>query len=65
MYGATVTVVLALTVPELFVANSVYVVVEPGVKVYEPELETDPTDGEIVREFALLTAHDSVVACPG
>ena len=32
-YGATVTVVLAVTLPPLLVAKSVYVVVEPGLTV--------------------------------
>ena len=63
--GATVTVVLAVTVPAPLLADSTYVVVEPGVTVYDPELPTVPIVGDILTVPALLTVHVSVVEYPG
>ena len=47
--------VLALTLPALFVAVNVYVVVSPIVRVRDPELDTDPIPGDILTASALLT----------
>jgi hypothetical protein len=40
-------------------------VVAAGVTAAELEMATEPMDGDMLTEFALLTTHDSVAACPG
>jgi hypothetical protein len=62
--AVTVIVAVAVELPALLEAVSVYVVVAPGATLFVPVNDTAPISGLMETDVASATLHDNVADCP-